>query len=517
MEILQFNKILRIRPFVNPGTYTVKLVINGGVSTATKTITVNASPVVNFNASDITGTSCFPLLENFTNLSTPAGTIASWNWDFGDGTTSNKPNPSHVYTAVGNFPVSLQVTGTDGCSGDTTKLAYINISSGVTAGFTANAASGCKIPVTINFSNTSTGPGTLTYAWTFGDGNTSTAINPTDSYNAAGSYVTKLTVSSSSGCTDTISENIVVGSNSVQSSFTAPDSVCLGTAVSFQNTSVPNPATSSWDFGDGTTSTSVNATKTYTTAGLYTVKLVNNFGGCTDSTTNQITILPVPVASFTVDDSVTCTTSLTANFTNTSTNATIWLWTFGDGTTSILQNPSHTYSNYGSYTVTLTASNSVGCSNIFTKTNYIEVVQPTVSITDLPLYGCAPLAFTPTIKDSLAGGIVSYLWDFGDGTTSTAANPSHIYSPGVYVVKLTLTGAGGCSASTLDTVKAGTIKPTAAFTAAPTTQCVDQGVTFTDQSTGIGANNNWLWDFGDMNSSTIQNPTHSIPSPAPIQ
>ncbi len=499
--------------YLSPGPYTVTLSINGGAKTTTKTITVNASPVVSFIASDTTGTSCFPLLENFTDRSTPIGSIVAWNWDFGDGTpASSAQNPSHTYTGAANFPVTLQVTGSNGCSSTLEKLSYINIANGVTAGFTTNASSGCNVPITVNFTNTSTGPGTLTYNWSFGDGNTSTVQNPSNSYTTAGTYSATLNVSSTSGCNNTISENIVVGAGSVQSSFTAPDSICLGNSISFVNTSIPNPVTSNWDFGDGTNSTLINPTKTYLTPNTYTVKLVNDFGGCKDSTTKQIAVLTAPVANFKANDSVTCNPTLSVSFTDLSTNATIWSWSFGDGTTSTLQNPTHTYTNYGSYTVTLTASNSTGCSGTVSKTNYIQVAQPNVLINGLPLYACAPVKFTPSFVDTLAGGIASYLWDFGDGTTSTAQNPpTHTYPAGIYVVKLTLTGVSGCIASTTDTVKSGTAKPTAAFTASTTSACADQGVNFTDQSTGVI--NNWLWDFGDMTTATNQNPMHSYITP----
>jgi gliding motility-associated-like protein len=504
-----------IQAYLTPGSYTVTLSINGGPATS-KIITVNESPVVNANASDLSGTSCFPLTENFTDLSTiSSGTITGWNWDFGDGNTSTQQNPSHTYTAANaaGFPVSLQVTSSNGCSSTIKNPLKIIITSGVTANFTTASSSGCKVPITISFNSTSTGPGTLTYSWSFGDGNTAGNIATTsDTYITAGTYPAILTVSSSSGCTAKDTQNIIAAAGSVQSTFTGHDSACVGTPVSFQNTSTPPPSVANWDFGDGTTASGQNVSHTYTTPNTYTVKLVNVFGGCNDSISKPIIVLAPPVANFKGDDTVTCSNSLTVNFTDLSTNATNWSWNFGDGNTSIAQNPSHTYTGYGSYTVTLTVSNSTGCSGTFAKTSYVQIVQPTVQITNLPLYGCAPFSLTPVIQDSLAGGVTSYLWDFGDGTTSSAATPPpHVYPAGTYVLKLTLTGAGGCTATTSDTVKVGTTKPTAAFTGAPTTQCVDQAITFTDQSTG--GVTQWLWDFGDGNTSESTNPTHGYANP----
>jgi gliding motility-associated-like protein len=499
-------------PFLTPGSYNVTLSVNGG-PTVSQTITVNSSPVVSFKASDTSGTSCFPLAENFTDLSTVSGgTITSWHWDFGDGSTSTSgPTTSHTYTAVGNNQVQLIVTSSNGCTNFLSKPNYIVITSGVTANFNFNASSGCKVPTTVNFNSTSTGPGTLTYAWNFSNGTAGNIATTSNTYSTAGSYPAILTVSSSSGCAAADTQNIVITGGSVQSTFTGPDSACVGTPVSFQNTSTPPPSVANWDFGDGTTISGQNVSHAYTTANTYTVKLVNVFGGCNDSISKPIIVLAPPVANFKADDSVTCSNSLTVNFTDLSTNATNWSWNFGDGNTSNQESPSHTYTGYGSYTVTLTVSNSTGCSGTLTKTSYIQVVQPTVQITNLPLNGCAPFTLNPVIKDSLAGGITSYLWDFGDGTTSTATAPTHVYAAGTYVLKLTLTGAGGCTATTSDTVKVGTTKPTAAFTAAPTTQCVDQTITFTDQSTG--GVTQWLWDFGDGVTSTSADPTHGYANP----
>ncbi|HEX4372559.1 MAG TPA: PKD domain-containing protein, partial [Puia sp.] len=502
-----------IQAYVNPGSYTVTLSINGGPITS-KTITVNESPVVNASASDLSGTSCFPLAESFKDLSTvTSGTITSWNWDFGDGNTSTLQNPSHTYIAANpvGFPVSLEVTSSNGCSATLKNPLKIIMTSGVTANFTTASSSGCKVPITINFNSTSTGPGTLTYSWSFGDGNTAGNVTTTsDTYTTAGTYPAILTVSSSSGCTAKDTQNIVAAGGSVQSTFSGPDSACVGTPVSFQNTSTPPPSVANWDFGDGTTASGQNVSHAYTTANTYTVKLVNVFGGCNDSVSKPILVLAPPVANFKADDSVTCSNSLTVNFTDLSTNATNWSWNFGDGTTSTAQSPSHTYTGYGNHTVTLTVSNSTGCSGTFAKTGYIQLVQPTVQITNLPLFGCAPFSLTPVIKDSLTGGVTSYLWDFGDGTTSTATTPPpHVYPAGTYVLKLTLTGAGGCTATTSDTVKVGTIKPTAAFTS-PTTACVDQPIIFTDQSTG--GVTQWLWDFGDGSTSANTNPSTSYPN-----
>lgn len=142
--------------YFNPGTYNVKLVVRNaaGADSIIKTsfITVYASPVVSFSASDTTG--CFPLPVQFTDASTAgAGTITSWQWDFGDGSVSTQQNPTHVYTASGNYSVTLRVTNSFGCIKTFSRTQFVEITSGVTADFTNNTPGPCRAPVAVQFAN----------------------------------------------------------------------------------------------------------------------------------------------------------------------------------------------------------------------------------------------------------------------------------------------------------------------------------------------------------------------------
>ena len=215
--------------YLNPGSYDVKLIVNnaaGGKDTLLKPgyITVYAKPTSNFNGSPRTG--CFPLPVSFNDLSTPgSGTITSWLWNFGDGVTSTLPNPTHTYTASGNYTVSLNITNSFGCTKNFPQANYISISAGVTASFTNTPPSSCAAPQTINFQNQSTGTGTLSYQWLYGDGNTAAGFAPPHTYTAAGSYLVQLIVINSTGCRDTF-ENpnpIIIGT--VNADFTDRKSV----------------------------------------------------------------------------------------------------------------------------------------------------------------------------------------------------------------------------------------------------------------------------------------------------
>lgn len=505
--------------YVTPGPYTVKLIAKNASGSDTLTrlnyITVYSIPSLNFSADDSLG--CFPLPVQFTDLSTPgAGTVnTTWEWNFGDGATSTDRNPAHTFTASGNFTVILKVTNDKGCSKIFSKPSYIKVSPGVVADFTTSLSNICSPPVTANFTNTSTGPGTLSYSWNFGDGQTSTLRDPSNTYNSAGSFNVTLTVTSSIGCDATKIKNseVVIGSNST--SFSSPDSALTNTPINFTNTSAPLPVSQNWNFGDVTSSTDQNPVKTYNTPGTYFVILTNNYGSCTFTAVRTIVITPKSLTSFTASDSLSCKPPLSVNFQNTTPGAVSWLWDFGDSSaTSTLQNPSHTYTKYGNFNVTLITKNSAGKADTLVKINFIRINRAVIDISGIPSGGgCVPLTINPVPNITTVGTVTSYLWNFGDGGISTLQNPSYTYiTQGVYSVSLIVTTSLGCTdtLTLASAVKAGTL-PTADFSATPLTTCVFTKVQFTNLSSATV--NDWLWDFGDGATSTDPNPQHEFALP----
>jgi gliding motility-associated-like protein len=497
--------------YFNPGTYTVRLIVRNasGTDSLVKTnyITVFPSPTATFTAERTTG--CFPLSVNFSDGSTPGtGTITDWFWDFGDGTTSPQQHPSHVYTAAGNYTVTLRVTNSSGCTRIITRTQYITITNGVIADFTNLDPGPCAAPATVNFTNASTGPGPLSYSWIFGDGGTSTTTNPSHTYNTNGIYSVTLIAVSPQGCTDTIHKNNLINIGSINADFTGPDSVCVNESFSLTNTSSPTPLMNVWSFGNGTFSTDVNPAFSYSTPGNYTIKLVSNFGGCFDSITKQIFVSAKPQPAFDGNPKTFCSVPATVNFINQTTGSGTVLWNFGDGNTSIANNPSHTYAATGNYTVTLTVTNAAGCSETITHTDFVQINAPQVSIAGLPRNGCAPITISPVTTIGAGYSITNYSWNFGDGNSSTSATPSHTYnSTGTYTVTLVYTTSSGCTDSVVipAAVRVGT-KPTAAFTITPTQACAFQTILFTDNSTGNV--DQWQWNFGDGGGSTQQNPQY---------
>ena len=502
--------------YTTPGTYNIKLVIrnSAGADSIIKSqfITVFDNPNVNFSALPTTG--CYPLNVQFTDLTiASSGTNTQWQWDFGNGNVSTVQNPSHTYLTQGSFNVNLKVTNSKGCFKVLTKSSFINVDGGVTANFTYVTSGNCQPPTPITFTNTSTGTGLLTYQWWFGDGVTSTQTNPIHSYTNSGSYTVTLITTNSEGCRDTIVKTNAINIGSVQANFIHPTTICAGTSVNFINTSTPATASSFWTFGDNTTSTQINASKIYTTAGSYQVKLINNFGACKDSITKTIIVKAKPLAAFSSTNNIACSAPTTVQFVNNTMGGESYLWNFGDGNTSTLQSPTHIFNSQGNFAISLIATNNNGCRDTLTKNNFVKITPPKIdSLVRMPKEGCVPLTVNLSAGISSIQNVASYQWNFGDGATSNQANPTHIYTTeGKFDVQLIITTVGGCkdTIKIINAVKVGH-KPSANFEANLTDVCAFTGVAFTDLSTN-GPIDSWQWSFGIGEISTLQNPYTQFP------
>ena len=365
----------------------------------------------------------------------------------------------------------------------------------------------CRVPTTISFTNNTTGPGTLSYQWNFGDGNVSPQVSPNHTYTTPGTYTVMLVVTSSQGCTDTAySDPIEVGA--ITTSFDVSATICPNLPVSFTNTSNPAPSATTWQFGDGNSTNGLNATHTYAAPGTYTVRMYNTYPSCVDSAIQTITVAAPPVADFTAPITSKCQPDLTVNFQSQTPGATAWEWDFGDGGSSTQANPTHTYTAYGSFDVTLIATNAAGCKDTITKTGFINIRRAQVDMPQFPERGCLPhtVNFAPVVN--AVDAVTSWEWDFGDGGSSTSANPTHTYTvEGEYDVRLIITTSSGCRDTILyaEAVRVGN-KPVANFVAQPIPVCGRQPVFFTNLTT---PSDQWYWEFGDGGTSTLENPSYS--------
>ncbi len=471
------------------------------------------TPVAAFSANVTNGTA--PLTVQFTDAST--GNISSYSWDFdNDGTVdSTEQNPVHIYNAAGNYTVNLTVSNADGSDSEV-KTEYIVVSEPLpgapVANFTATPTSG-NAPLTVNFTDQSTGT-VSSYSWDFNnDGNVdSTEQSPSYTYGTAGTYTVNLTVIGPGGSDSEVKTGYVKVTVSspgkpVAAFSASPASGKTPLTVTFTDTSTGTPTKWKWSFGDGASSTIQNPKHKYSKEGKYTVTLTvtNAKGSNTVTETDYIKVIAKPVANFT--SSVTSGKApLNVKFTDTSTGtASGWIWEFGDGSKSFVENPTHKYSKAGTYTVNLTVKNAAG-RNTVTKTEHIKVTaKPVANFTSSVTSGKAPLNVKFT--DTSTGTPTTWKWDFGDGTSSIQQSPTHKYSKaGVYTVSLTVKNAVGTNTVTkTDYIKV-TEKPVAEFSASPTSGKMLLTVAFTDKSTGTPTK--WKWNFGDGASSTIQNPKH---------
>jgi PKD repeat protein len=269
-----------------------------------------------------------------------------------------------------------------------------------------------------------------------------------------------------------------------------------------------NSTSVNWDFGDKSNSTERNPVHEYSGPGIYTVNLTASNENGIDLKSATITVTEktlIPVAAFSASPTSGKAPLKVAFIDKSAGSPTKWKWTFGDGTTSTIRNPTHKYSNLGNYTVSLTATNAEGNSTTI-KTDYIKVVtKPVADFFAKPTSGKAPLnvAFT----DTSTGVLTGWIWNFGDGSKSFLQSPIHKYSKaGVYTVSLTVKNAAGRDTVTKKELISVISKPVANFTGNITSGKAPLNVEFTDTSTGVASGR--IWDFGDGSRSFVENPTH---------
>jgi gliding motility-associated-like protein len=494
--------------YQNPGNYAVRLILkslDGCTDTLLRTnyITVTG-PHVNFGGVPVSG--CVPLNVLFTDMTTTnGGAIASKIWRFGDGavSTSVAPTVSHTY-GPGTYSITVIETDVNGCTDSLKRINYVTASSPV-ASFTGNDTTVCP-GTNVTFSNTSTGD-TPTYQWSFGDGTTSTATNPVHAYINGGSYTVRLIVTTASGCKDTLIRTNYIDVNSIDAGFTLSDTfaTCPPLTVNFVNSSVGG-SVYIWTFGNGNTSSFLNPTNVYTTPGIYTVKLkVLNGTSCKDSITRTVTVLgPTGTLSY---SPVNGCSPLTVQFASTNTNTQQLVWDMDNGVTqtTTASSTTYTYTHTGSYLPKLLLSDGQSCIVPILGTDTIKVdsLSSGFSFTPDSLCQSGTIQFFDTAFFAL-NPIVSRSWVFGDGSTSTAHNPSHTYaSPGSYNARLIMGTNQGC----LDTIIKTVTILTAPAVSAGSNQAICLGQTTSVQLQATGASSYTWSPSTSLSCTSCANPT----------
>ncbi len=499
-------------------TFDVSLVTsnpNGCKDTTSQTIIVYPEP--QFNFSSIPAQGCSPLEVNFPSVN---GAVI-YDWDFGDGSISNIPNPNHIFdntsTSSTQFDVKLIATSPFGCSDTTTET--VTVFPNPEANFQLSDSVSCS-PLNTQIINTSSNASSS--IWNMGDGNTLSNNNSNFNYdffnteNYIQNYNIALVVSNNFNCTDSIIKSVSIYPN-VSAEFSSDTVGCSPKEIIFFNTS-SGSSSFIWDFGDGNNSNMVSPSHTYfnngTTEENNYVSLISSSNlGCKDTITKLIKIYPSPQADFTISQNSGCS-PFTSNITNNSQGSTNHEWDFGNGMTAVNNNSNfdHLFENnesyFQNYTLMLTASNSYSCVDNFS----LSVgVSPQVNADFLcDTIGCSPLEIN-FINTST--GANQFDWDFGDGTLSSSPNnENHIYtntsnSNEIHNAFLKVESPFGCSDSIQKEITVYP-KPLSQFSSSTNEGCSPLSVDFNNTSQNAQT---FEWDVqGENQTFTISQLSHTF-------
>jgi PKD repeat protein len=496
----------------SPGTYLVGSVVGitgaaGCTDTAWVQVVVLPSPAVDISADEIHG--CDSLTVNFDAVTPNA---ISWDWQFGVSPfTHNGIDPPLIhFDAPGSYDVTLTVANAEGCSADDNLVIYVHQTP--EANFNVFDLCEGSIATFNDMSIESLNYSIVEWNWDFGDGNTSIEENPEHLYTTTGSLLVTLEVLTDH-CFDQDTMTVIVQDAPVADIALDIDQGCSPLTVNFQNNS-DTAFVYHWNLGDGFETESFSGIYTFLNTGdadttyMITMDALNAFG-CGTSDTLYVTVHSGSVAGFLDDNNPPGCSPMAAFFVNTSENAINYLWDFGDGTSSNLVNPTHTYINTSSvvevYDVTLIAYNQNGCNDTITQGLIVyPLAQFDFNITGDS--GCSP----HTVTMPYISGVLNYNWDFGDGATSPFGIPTHVFMNNsdttvMYQVTLIGTSAFGC----IDTASVPVEvfpSPVAQFNMGVNSGCAPVEITFANLSLRA---DNYAWNYGDGNFSSNSDSLHS--------
>ncbi len=459
----------------------------------------------------------------FTDLSStiPGYAIVQWDWDFGDGNTSNVPNPLYTYAPGATYVVTLTVTADSSgvtCTDQTQRGVTVPPLPNVY--FSWSPEPTCLSDATSFFGTA--GKPIVSWNWDFGDGEFSIIQNPVHLYTYSNIFNVVLTVLDTDGCSDTIIQQVIVVEIPDVTIIVDADPTCLNEITNFSGSSAAAVVSWDWTFGDGGISVGQNVTHVYSVPGNYPVTLiVTDTNGCTNNTVTQVTVNPLPTANFSHNGPACMSDSVTFLNLSTTPNGYIvtWDWDFGDGNSTTATFPasgnvSHLYANPGTFQVTLTVTDSDSC--IHTTFMQVNVVaNPIANFTNSTACDEQAVDFTDLSSPNGGGNIIVWFWEFADAAsgvnnTSNLQHPTHLFTTyGSYNVMLVIENINGC-ADTISIPVTVNQLPIVSIATDSDTTCVGHSTNFY----GSGANViSWFWDFGDGGTSVQQNPVHVYQSP----
>lgn len=515
--------IIPLKTYPSNGTYNIKLKAVSGfgcTDSISKNITINPTPVSNFNINK--ATQCFAeqqfIYSNTTSI--PTSSFSSF-WTFGDGKTGSTTSPSHTYPDTGTFNVELITTSGFGCADTISKS--VTVQANPLASFSIDNIQQCLLGNKFTFSDITTG--TLARAWLI-KGTTYTDSTFQYSYTDTGVHTIRMVAFSANTCTDTTYRTVEVLPMPIAKIGVNIPAQCVNNQ-NFSFTDLTTLAkyptwTTAWDFGNGKTDVLSNPTTSYDTAGFYLVTLkVMSSKGCADTSTYKVEVYPKPNPEFTINDDEQCQLNNLFVFTNQSAVAKGSLnykWSFGDGNSSILTNPKHIYTIAGKPNIKLITTSTLGCVDSVSHSVTLRA-KPSAAIAVNKAQQCVnPNLFVFNSKSkSNEGSFVSYEWNIpAQSVNSLQANDTFSFSfptHGIFNINLYATTNFGCADSVQTQVEVYP-KPEALFSINDSTQCVNnQLFAFNNASYIPYGALSYQWTFGDGKGSTAIHPTHNYSSP----
>jgi gliding motility-associated-like protein len=508
------------------GPYAVALIAygdNGCFDSSFQNVAVYPHPASDFLIND-TGQCVNNNSFRFTNNTFITEGSFTNRWFFGDG--SNYIDALEIlskkYTKDSTYKVTVISFSDQGCTDTASHTVTVFPKS--KTNFTIDNPLQCRLGNSFNFTSTTTlKKGTFSIGWQFGDG--SIGGNQTTiqhAYIGVQTYNVRLISTTDEGCLDTMTKTVRTLAMPVANFNFNYDKKCLkGNDFQFNATSaVPGnaPMTHRWYYGDNDSLiNNTFAQHTYQNFGPYTVTLISstNVGNCRDTIEKTMTVFPMPVSSFTIDNDKQCLLNNVFNFTSTSTVPTGTIdftnWTFGDNTTSSIATPTKSYTKVDSFRVTLNTVTDNGCTDSSFKKVYI-FPMPITDFSIGPKTNSCLLnnVFKITNKSKITNGFIStYQFYYGDGDSSLLQNPpDHSYTlSGDYIMFLRTTTDKGC----WDTIsKKVSVNPNPVLDFDVSEECLGDSTSFNNLSTiaGGGSITEWKWLFGNGKSSSLESPKH---------